>query len=153
MPPNFKPLSIPTESTSRQAMAHPDHDAVLDAFQREAARRGYPVPLGICHRAGDAGYTHIHGPNQPRRAKHCLTHAVGVEKVNGTVALRAPIGQQLGGVLRPDLPISRHPLGYSVGPFGAFGYGFDTPHIMRVWPTLDAFAGDVITAFVALGTW
>lgn len=134
-------------------MAHPDHDAVVDAFQREAARRGDPVPLEVHDRAGDAGYTHIHGPHQPRRPKRCRTYAVAVEKFNGTVALRAPIGQQLSGVRRPDVPITTHPLGYSVGPFGDFGYGFDIPHIMRVWTTLDAFAKDVIAAFAASNNW
>lgn len=134
-------------------MAHPDHDAVVDAFQREAVRRGDPI-LRICYRAGDAGYTHIHGPHQPYGTERCTTHAIVVEKFNGTVGLRAPIGQQLGGVLRPDVPITAHPLGQSAGAFGRdFTHGFDIQHIMRTWSTLDAFSRDVVAAFVTAHTW
>lgn len=108
----------------------------------------------MCDRAGPGGYTHIHGPNQPKHPDQCRTHAIAVEKFNGTVALRAPIGQRLGGVLRPDLPISAHPLGYSAGnKYGDFAYAFDSSHILRVWQTYDAFARDVIAAFVAAGSW
>jgi hypothetical protein len=78
-----------------------------------------------------------------------------VEKFNGTVGVRAPTGQQLGGVLRPDVPISdEQPLGHSAGPFGKeFTHGFDIQHILRTWSTLDAFARDVVAALVANHGW
>lgn len=134
-------------------MAHLDHDAVVDAFQRVAAQRGDPTPLRMCDRAGDTGYTHIHGPHQPQGLERCTTHAIAIEKYNGTVALRAPIGQHLGAVQRPDMPITKHSLGYSAGAFGDFDYAFDVPHILKAWSTFDAFARHVIASLAASSRW
>jgi hypothetical protein len=130
-------------------MTHPDHDAVVDAFRRVGA------PTNQCDRGGPGGYTHVHGPSQQVHPDRCTTHAVCVEKQNGTVAVRSPVGEMLGGRRRPDLPIARHPLGYSHRPdYGQFDHAFDLPAIRANWPTLDAFARDVIAAAnTHLGGW
>ena len=38
-------------------MAHPDHDAVIDEFNKLGAHATH------CVRGGEQGYTHVHGPN------------------------------------------------------------------------------------------
>jgi hypothetical protein len=123
-------------------MPHPDHDAILAAFRR------VDPSITTCDR-GDPqnGYTHIHGPSQPRGADRCNSHSVVVEKQNGTLSLRAPIGVQLGGVARAQLPISSNVLGYSYrSNYGEYGIGFDAPAVRRGWASLDDFARAVIAA-------
>lgn len=129
-------------------MAHPDHDAVVDAFRR------VDPGIVICDRGGAPGYTHIHAGTQALGATRCTTHAVVVEKQNGTVSLRAPLAQQFNGVKRPPLPIAQHPLGYSHrSDYGSFDHGFASRDLSAGWSTLDDFARDVIQAAKVINYW
>ena len=56
---------------------HPDHDAVIAAFQR------VDVSIRICSRGGDTGYTHIHGPSQSPGDRRCTNHLAYVENRTG----------------------------------------------------------------------
>ncbi len=131
-------------------MPHPDHDAIIDAFLRVD-----PACTAGCHRGNPGnGYTHIHGPHQAIGNHHCTQHGVTVEKTNGTVSLRDPIAQQLGGTPRVAVPIAQDPMGYAVRPnFGHFGRGFTSGKILQGWRTFDDFARDVIAAFRAGPGW
>lgn len=132
-------------------MAHPDHQALLAAFRRACGT------ITTCDRADpNDGYTHIHGPSSPAvpHAKRCATHAVVIEKFNGTVSPRAPVGQQLQGLDRPECSIKSDVLGHSHRKnYGNFGVGFDTATIRQRWSTLDDFARAVIAASQAAGQW
>jgi hypothetical protein len=129
-------------------MAHPDHNALVAAF---AAQPG----VQTCHRGTpNAGYTHIHGPNQPHHATMCTTHSVVVEQFNGTVSLRDPVGLALGFAQRVSQPITTHALGHSRGPnFGAFGYGIEAVEILRRWGSWAAFVRDIVSVEVARQRW
>lgn len=130
-------------------MTHSDHDAIVDAFRRVGG------PTSQCDRGGPGAYTHVHGPSQPLSPERCTTHAVCVEKTNGTVAVRSPVCEALGGSPRPDLPIAQHPLGYSHRPdYGQFNYAFDVPTIRAKWQTFDNFARAVVAAVKShFGSW
>jgi hypothetical protein len=128
-------------------MAHPDYEALLAAFARVDAS------IKTCDRGGIDGYTHIHSGTQIR-GDRCASHWILVERSNGTVALRDPIGRKLGGQPRVALPISDHPLGWSVrADFGRYGWGFDAVTLLRRWATLEHFARDVIAAAREHGGW
>ncbi len=107
-------------------MVDPRHDKIAEAFE---AVGGLRCPL--------ATYSHVHGPNDhgPRTStdgKH-LDHLVVVE-FNGTVSIRAPVAQQMGGRARPLKSIREDPLGYSNrASFGAFDYGFTFDEIQKRW--------------------
>lgn len=121
-------------------MAHPDHNAIVAAFQ---ALGGIPCDRG--HPTN--GYTHIHGPGFPPKlgARQCATHAVAVEKYNGTVSPSAPVGSQMGATMRPQISIKKHPLGYSHRQnYGRFDHAFDVPSIQARWPTFADFVQDVV---------
>ena len=132
-------------------MASLDHDAIVAAFRRVAGTiytcdRGHP----------DKGYTHIHGPNhQPARgALRCGDHALAVEKYNGTLSPRDPIGTAMHGHSRSQRPIKQDPMGYShKKSFGAFHTGFDIGTIRKRWKTLDDFAVEVIKHAKARSLW
>jgi hypothetical protein len=132
-------------------MAHPDHDAVVDAFQRVG------VTIYTCDRADpNEGYTHIHGPSfRPAPgATRCMDHAVAVEKCNGTVSPRDPVGVNMQGHSRPQRSIKIDPLGHSHQKnYGAFHTGFDMSTIRARWRTLDDFARDVIAQAKASSLW
>lgn len=122
-------------------MPHADHDAILDAFRRKGAQ------VHHCARGGADGYTHVHGPSQQVGIDRCTAHSICVETQNGTVAVRAPVGEMLGGTKRPNQPIADHPLGFSHRPdYGQFGYAFDMQTIRTRWQGLDAFADAVVAA-------
>ncbi|MEO5731820.1 MAG: hypothetical protein ABI134_33565, partial [Byssovorax sp.] len=92
----------------------------------------------------ERGYTHIHGPRQPKGNGHCTTHTVTVEKQNGTVSVREPIAETMGATARAAVPIKQDPMGHSCGPeYGEFGFGF-TAATLRGRGTLDDFAREVI---------
>jgi hypothetical protein len=127
-------------------MPHPDHDALVDAFRRAAA-------VGFCSRAGEPGYTHVHGPLNPHHAASCRNHVAIIERFSGTVSvrgnekLRKPDGTLVGGTKRPDVSIRQHPLGHSAGKHSeAFRYGFTADDIRRFWKSFDAFARAVVRA-------
>lgn len=132
-------------------MAHPDHDAIIDAFYRVGGT------ICTCDRADpDEGYTHIHGPNFPpvAGATRCLNHVVAVEKYNGTMSPRDPIGVNMQGRTRSQCSIKVDPLGHSHQKnYGAFHTGFDVGTIRARWKTLDDFARDVIACARASSLW
>ncbi len=129
-------------------MAHPDHDAIVGAFKQADPR------VSCCHRGGPSGYTHIHGPSHARHPTRCRNHCVAVEKQNGTVALRRDLALQMGALARPNLAISRHPLGHSHRPdYGEFDHALDVPTIKQKWPTLANFARDVIARCTQIYGW
>jgi hypothetical protein len=125
-----------------------DHDDILEAFRR--------IEPGIvtCPRGGEPGYTHVHGPSQAADSERCRTHAVVVERLNGTVAVRRPLAIELGASPRPLVPIAEHPLGFSHrGAFGEFDHGWEVAAIRQRWGTLDAFAQEVVNRCRAAGSW
>lgn len=131
-------------------MPHPDHDDLLAAFGR------VEPGIQLCHRGHpQSGYTHIHGPRQAPGGDRCTSHTVTVEKQNGTVSLRSPFGQALGGTARAPVPIGQDPMGYSHrADYGNYGDGFEASIIRARWGTFDAFARDVIAgARTHLGNW
>ncbi len=131
-------------------MPHPDHNAIVAAFATVD-----PTCRAGCHRGDPArGYTHIHGPSQASHPDRCSTHSVIVEKFNGTVSVRRPIGATLGGTRRTAIPIAQDPMGYSVGPeFGDFDIGFTVVTILARWATFDNFARAVIASARASHVW
>jgi hypothetical protein len=132
-------------------MAHPDHDAIVDAFRRVGGT------IYTCNRADPIdGYTHIHGPSFPPQtgAIRCNSHAVVVEKFNGTVSPRTPVGTLMQGSIRAQCSIKINPLGHSHREnYGNFGTGFDIPSIRARWSTFDDFAREVIAKSKAASTW
>ena len=132
-------------------MSHSDHDAIIDAFRRVDGR------IYTCNRADrHKGYTHIHGPNfHPQaRATRCTNHAVVVEKFNGTVSPRSPVGSKMQGLNRRDCSIKTDPLGRSHRKnYGSFHTGFDVGTIRARWATLDDFAREVIARAKAESQW
>ena len=132
-------------------MAHPDHDAIIEAFQRVGGN------IRRCNRADpEEGYTHIHGPNHhpPDGATRCNDHAITVEKFNGTMSPRHPTGVNMHGLRRTECSIKNDPLGYSHQKnYGAFHTGFDIGTIRARWKTLDDFAEEVIRHAKAESMW
>lgn len=129
-------------------MAHVDHDAIVNAFQR------VDPSVAICDRGGADGYTHVHGPSQAYRPDRCTSHWIVIEKVNGTVSLRDAAGIAIQGHLRPVVPIKADPLGYSVREdFGGFTLALTAKDIRTRWPTFDDFALDAIQHVRAATTW
>jgi hypothetical protein len=132
-------------------MAHPDHDAIIDAFRRVGGT------IYTCDRADpNDGYTHIHGPSfRPASgATRCMDHAVVVEKHNGTVSPRDPVGVNMQGCSRTQSSIKVDPLGHSHrNNYGAFHTGFDVGIIRTRWRTLDDFAREVIAQAKANSLW
>jgi hypothetical protein len=122
-------------------MAHADHDSIIRAFGLVDPRCSICAEVG-----GPTGYTHIHGPNQPRGAERCTTHSVIVETCNGTVGLRRELAKHVLHLRdRAQKPISVDPLGYAAGPeYGQFEQGILASEIIRHWGSYDEFAHHVI---------
>jgi hypothetical protein len=130
-------------------MSHPDHDKFVNAFLLTDPN------VKTCNRGGLGGYTHIHGPNQPCAEHHCTSHAIIVEKRNGTVSIRSPIAKELGASLRPpNVTINHHPLGYSFRVnYGNFDYAFTAEEVLRKWLGYVTFAVIVIHILKANNRW
>lgn len=96
------------------------------------------------------------GPNVPPAAgaTRCMNHSVVVEKFNGTMSPRDPVGVKMKGLSRSDKLIKIDPLGHSHQKnYGAFHTGFDIGTIRTQWRTLDDFARDVIAQAQANSLW
>lgn len=125
-----------------------DRHSIIEAFCKAEPR------VTCCTRgSSDPTYVHVHGPSQPAREAHCRSHCLIVE-ANGTVAFRELLGRRLGARLRPLVPISQDPLGYSNGPdFGEFTYALDAATIRERFGSSASFAEAVIKECRALGIW
>ncbi len=132
-------------------MAHPDHNSIIAAFQRVGGT------IYTCERADPSdGYTHIHGPSFPPQpgATRCAKHAVVVEKFNGTVSPRSPVGKKMQGHPRTQNSVKVDSLGHSHREhYGDFDVGFDVPAIRARWASFDDFAKEVIAHAKAEGQW
>lgn len=131
------------------------HDAIVDAFRK--------VEGGIktCHRGGNPGYTHIHGPSCAPTPPRCRSHPLLIECYHGTVGFREELGLKLQGPLgsRPraemqhDVRIQDDPLGVCCGSVGGYKYVFSPEMIVDGWDSFDSFAQDVIKECQTLGLW
>jgi hypothetical protein len=133
-------------------MSHPDHDAIVEAFQRAESR------VRICHRGGAKGYTHIHGPSKgPPTTRAHSNHAVVVEKYNGTTSPCHAIAVHMNAPLRPlDERIEVNPIGYSTrSKYGRFerAFHFGTIEDKSRWTSVDAFVAEVIAIAKKTGDW
>jgi hypothetical protein len=78
---------------------------------------------------------------------------VVIEKYNGTVSFRRELGVLLNAELRPNEPITRHPLGVSHAATGAFTHALSADMIAERWATVDEFAQEVVRQCKALDNW
>jgi hypothetical protein len=127
------------------------HDELIFAF-----RQADPL-VSVCSRGADSqllGYSHIHGPNQSSGTKACYTHSITILQVNGTVSIRTPVMQALGGAKRPDQSVMVNPIGHTSGPgYGEFDYAITANEILVRWGSFLEFARDVIAIEVRRGRW
>jgi hypothetical protein len=136
-------------------MPHPDYETLISAFKL------IEPGIQICHRGGpdpDRGYAHIHGPHQaPNPTGRCDTHSITIMKENGTLSLRSPFAQQLGGHLRPAQMVNDHPEGANAGApgrYGQFEYAFPASEILSSkWPHPAVFAHLVVTILKSNAGW
>ena len=131
------------------------HDAIVDAF------KSVDPQIKTCHRGGDPGYTHIHGPSCGPTPPTCSSHPLLIECYHGTVGFREELGLKLQGPLgsmpraemQRDVRIQDDPLGRSSGKIGGYNCVFSPEMILDGWGNFDRFAQDVVKECQKLGKW
>jgi transcriptional regulator with XRE-family HTH domain len=144
----------PSESSSIrpvQRFSSEEHDAIVEAFRKVDSR------IQTCHRPNGAkpseGYTHIHGPSRRPTPPRCVGHPLVVERVNGWVGFREPLGKRLNAVKRHDARIQQDPLGYSHVSIGGHKYVLIPSTILERWGSFENFAREVIKECQELDIW
>jgi hypothetical protein len=126
-----------------------EHDAILAALVAVGAERGERV--SACDRSA---WTNLHGPSFPALPgeTRCTTHCLCVQKPNGSVTFGDRLGEALGAEVRPEVPISEHPLGYTHRKL-AHRYGLAAVTIRERWGSYERFAEHVREACRRLDLW
>lgn len=132
-----------------------NHRAIIDAFRRVDGQ------TKTCHRGGDPGYTHIHGPSSAPTPPKCRKHPLIIECYNGTVGfhkelglkLQGPLGSRPRAKMRHNIRIQHDPLGFSCISVGGYKYVFSPAMILAGWGSFDSFAQNVVKQCRALGIW
>jgi hypothetical protein len=149
------------------------HDAIIYAFLRVAKpgdrkaihfNRFYPevtTEITTCHKGGDPGYTHIHGPSRLPTPPKCANHPLVIECYNGAVGfdrepgmrLQGPLGSRPSAEMKHDRPIQEDPLGRSCIGIGRHVFVFLPQRILDGWGTFESFAQNVIEECRCLRIW